>query len=481
MYMPRTVAQSAVLCIVILYAIVGCSKAAPSSETVAETTVGITGGSVNMREGPSANYAVVTVVPAGSTVTVTGGAEEDWVEVEFEGKRGYMSRSLLTLETRNQTVAAESGKTAKTGTGETGPDFLNRFMYQAAQIAVFLAMAGVAAFFLAVPKFRSGDVDGGITWILIIVTVMCLGDIFVSDRGVNRIAIIILGAFILSALIRELWGNVLDVDALKKIAVVTAGGIALVFVTMLIFDRAVPASEIITDFSMEELHEQESNMVKWPGMIMDELKHPGYWLPVDAPHNVATALSKMHFHSYLDYYVNCLGNAVIIAVGVSFGALAGGFVGFFGCFFALLLSAHPVENILLSSVLPAIMGIFAGTFFYVNRKNSNPGAGIFCNVVYSMLAYFWLGDLFHKINHLVDEVWSLILDLITGGILGAILNIPEFFVIWLPHFWIGIIGGSVVSVLLIGLFNGLKKGLDYDVGQDKRHFNLLMGLVKKSM
>ena len=51
---------------------------------------------LNLREGPSTSNSVLTVIPAGGSVTLTGGSEGDWVTVDYNGLEGWVSSQYLT-------------------------------------------------------------------------------------------------------------------------------------------------------------------------------------------------------------------------------------------------------------------------------------------------------------------------------------------------------------------------------------------------
>lgn len=57
----------------------------------------ITTANLNMRTGPGTGYAVITVIPKGSKVTVNG-YTGDWAKVTYSGKNGYAHSSYLKNE-----------------------------------------------------------------------------------------------------------------------------------------------------------------------------------------------------------------------------------------------------------------------------------------------------------------------------------------------------------------------------------------------
>ena len=58
--------------------------------------MGVTTGNVNLRTGPSTSYSVIGVIPNGTTITLYGLAN-GWHEVEYNGKRGFVSGSYVEI------------------------------------------------------------------------------------------------------------------------------------------------------------------------------------------------------------------------------------------------------------------------------------------------------------------------------------------------------------------------------------------------
>ncbi len=69
----------------------------------AESQTATTTTSLNLRTGPSTSNAVLLVIPAGSTVTITGGAQNGFYPVTYNGTAGWASGNYLTT--------ADSGRT----------------------------------------------------------------------------------------------------------------------------------------------------------------------------------------------------------------------------------------------------------------------------------------------------------------------------------------------------------------------------------
>lgn len=55
-----------------------------------------TNDALNLRSGPGTSYDVITVIPAGSSVTITGGADSDFVPVDFDGMSGWVAQQYLS-------------------------------------------------------------------------------------------------------------------------------------------------------------------------------------------------------------------------------------------------------------------------------------------------------------------------------------------------------------------------------------------------
>jgi hypothetical protein len=71
-------------------------------ETIAATkgTKVVTTDDVNLRAEPSADAAVIAVLPGGTTVTVTGAAQDDWLPVEnpATGDAGWVAAQFLVIQ-----------------------------------------------------------------------------------------------------------------------------------------------------------------------------------------------------------------------------------------------------------------------------------------------------------------------------------------------------------------------------------------------
>ena len=54
----------------------------------------VTGTNVNLRQGPGTNYTVITLIPAGSPVNVSG-CNGGWCQVAFAGQNGYIIATAI--------------------------------------------------------------------------------------------------------------------------------------------------------------------------------------------------------------------------------------------------------------------------------------------------------------------------------------------------------------------------------------------------
>ncbi|CAN5699894.1 hypothetical protein BH09CHL1_BH09CHL1_15440 [soil metagenome] len=67
-------------------------------EGSASGTTARTNDSLNLRSGPSTSDDVITVIPAGSSVTITGAADGDFVPVDFDGMSGWVAEQYLSTD-----------------------------------------------------------------------------------------------------------------------------------------------------------------------------------------------------------------------------------------------------------------------------------------------------------------------------------------------------------------------------------------------
>jgi hypothetical protein len=64
----------------------------PAGAPPGRTTV--TGTTVNLRQGPGTTYTVVTKIPAGAPISVSG-CDTGWCQVMFQGQNGYIIESSI--------------------------------------------------------------------------------------------------------------------------------------------------------------------------------------------------------------------------------------------------------------------------------------------------------------------------------------------------------------------------------------------------
>src|SRR5688572_9446105 len=69
----------------------------PNPDRVRAATA-VTTADLNMRSGPSTSYSVITVMPAGAYVEVTGNVTNDFYPVYFEGASGFASAQFINMD-----------------------------------------------------------------------------------------------------------------------------------------------------------------------------------------------------------------------------------------------------------------------------------------------------------------------------------------------------------------------------------------------
>ncbi len=77
-------AQIATCAVALMALSAPCAQAAPALAT----------NNVNMRQGPGTNYPVITTIPGGSTVEVSG-CQGEWCSVSWHGQSGYAIATSL--------------------------------------------------------------------------------------------------------------------------------------------------------------------------------------------------------------------------------------------------------------------------------------------------------------------------------------------------------------------------------------------------
>ncbi|MDQ4100243.1 MAG: SH3 domain-containing protein [Chloroflexota bacterium] len=78
---------------------------------------GTTTANLNMRSGPSTNYAVILVIPRGASVTIDGDPRSGFYPVSYGGRSGYASASYISLGgTSSSGTSGTTGSPSATGT-----------------------------------------------------------------------------------------------------------------------------------------------------------------------------------------------------------------------------------------------------------------------------------------------------------------------------------------------------------------------------
>ena len=57
----------------------------------------VTGNDVNLRSGPSTDYAIYECLPKGTVVTVTDRSDSEWYCVTYNGRSGYVNSAYLSF------------------------------------------------------------------------------------------------------------------------------------------------------------------------------------------------------------------------------------------------------------------------------------------------------------------------------------------------------------------------------------------------
>jgi uncharacterized protein YkwD/uncharacterized protein YraI len=81
----------------------------PSNQLLASASTAEAADDLNLRSGPGTGYAILTEVPEGSDLSVTGAAEAGYVPVAFQGFTGWVAETFLLREMTSTQPAATSG------------------------------------------------------------------------------------------------------------------------------------------------------------------------------------------------------------------------------------------------------------------------------------------------------------------------------------------------------------------------------------
>ncbi len=112
-------AQIATCAVAMMALSASCAQAAPALAT----------NNVNMRQGPGTNYPVITTIPGGSTVEVSG-CQGEWCSVSWHGQSGYAIATRLDRgggapppSGAQRPPAGSAGPTPPTGVGRPPPGY----------------------------------------------------------------------------------------------------------------------------------------------------------------------------------------------------------------------------------------------------------------------------------------------------------------------------------------------------------------------
>ena len=91
----------------------GWSASQYLSTSSGDTTATVINGALNLRSGPGTNFSVVTVMPGGSTVTITGALQNGFYPVRYGSLSGYASSTYLQIGSGpTPTPTTPAGQTA---------------------------------------------------------------------------------------------------------------------------------------------------------------------------------------------------------------------------------------------------------------------------------------------------------------------------------------------------------------------------------
>jgi uncharacterized protein YraI len=90
----------------------GSSVPPPSSGSGTVIDTKVTTAALNLRSGPGTSYGVVVVIPSGTEVGITGGAQNGFLPVRWGSRNGYASASYLA-EPGSTTPPPSSGNASE--------------------------------------------------------------------------------------------------------------------------------------------------------------------------------------------------------------------------------------------------------------------------------------------------------------------------------------------------------------------------------
>ncbi len=85
----------------------------------------MTSDEVNLRSGPGLGYRILTIVPAGVAINVTGDASEGWYPVRYENVDGWAYAEYVSIGGTAQGSASSTGSAGVRGTATVVTNLLN--------------------------------------------------------------------------------------------------------------------------------------------------------------------------------------------------------------------------------------------------------------------------------------------------------------------------------------------------------------------
>lgn len=101
-----------------------------SNSLVAQTTCYVkSSGGLNLREGAGSNYSVIASIPPKGEVKVLDKDNDEWWEVEYKGKQGYVSSKYLTEDENEAAAAARQRNTSNRRSSKSNRTRTSRSSY----------------------------------------------------------------------------------------------------------------------------------------------------------------------------------------------------------------------------------------------------------------------------------------------------------------------------------------------------------------
>jgi len=89
---------------------------APPAATTASV---VPSDGLNLRSGPGSSFSVITLVPGGTSLAVTGNQQDSWVPVSFNGATGWVNSAYIAMSGSTNTITANAA--SSTGGATLGP------------------------------------------------------------------------------------------------------------------------------------------------------------------------------------------------------------------------------------------------------------------------------------------------------------------------------------------------------------------------